>query len=355
MDRIAFPELSSIRRLLIVRRALQNCSESCRLPLQTIGATFAAMMGKIVLGTRGSDLARAQVRLVEKAIQSAWPELKIDTKIIVTKGDEPGGPPVGDLRQGRKGLFTAEIERALLTGDVDVAVHSAKDLPSETNPSVEIAAVLPRAPMDDMLVAKQLGGLGSLREGATIATGSVRRKHQLSWKRPDVKIVDLRGNVPTRLRKLAENDWDALVLARAGLERLGLSPAQNEVNFEGRQFFTEVLARESFLPAGGQGVIALQIRAGDEDMRAIVGSINDGETLLCLRAEREFLRLLQGDCNSPVGVLATIENGMMKMRAQVFESGLTAPREGKVEGGRDNGEHLAAQLLRQINGEQEQG
>jgi hydroxymethylbilane synthase len=156
------------------------------------------MMGKIVLGTRGSDLARGQARLVEKAIQSAWPELKIDTKIIVTKGDEPGGPPVGDLRQGRKGLFTAEIERALLAGDVDVAVHSAKDLPSETNPSVEIAAVLPRAPMDDMLVAKQPGGLASLREGATIATGSVRRKHQLSWKRPDLKVVDLRGNVPTR-------------------------------------------------------------------------------------------------------------------------------------------------------------
>jgi len=312
------------------------------------------MMGKIVLGTRGSDLARGQARLVEKAIQSAWPELKIDTKIIVTKGDEPGGPPVGDLRQGRKGLFTAEIERALLAGDVDVAVHSAKDLPSETNPSVEIAAVLPRAPMDDMLVAKQPGGLASLREGATIATGSVRRKHQLSWKRPDFKIVDLRGNVPTRLRKLAENDWDAIVLARAGLARLGLSPAQNEINFDGGQFFTEVLLREIFLPAGGQGIIALQIRSDDQSARETVDLFNDREALLCLRAEREFLRLMQGDCQSPVGVLATVENGIMKMRAQVFEPGSTAPREGKVEGSRDNGEHLAAQLLRQINGEEKQ-
>ena len=312
------------------------------------------MMGKIVLGTRGSDLARAQVRLVEKAIQSAWPELKIDTKIIVTKGDEPRRPPVGDLRQGRKGLFTAEIERALLAGDVDVAVHSAKDLPSETNPSVEIAAVLPRAPMDDMLVAKQPGGLASLREGAMIATGSVRRKHQLSWKRPDLKIVDLRGNVPTRLRKLAENDWDAIVLARAGLARLGLSPAQNEINFDGGQFFTEVLLREIFLPAGGQGIIALQIRSDDQSARETVDLFNDREALLCLRAEREFLRLMQGDCQSPVGVLATVENGTMKMRAQVFEPGSTAPREGKVEGSRDNGEHLAAQLLRQINGEEKQ-
>jgi hydroxymethylbilane synthase len=313
------------------------------------------MMGKIVLGTRGSDLARGQARLVEKAIQSAWPELKIDTKIIVTKGDEPGGPPVGDLRQGRKGLFTAEIERTLLAGGVDVAVHSAKDLPSETNPSVEIAAVLPRAPMDDMLVAKQPGGLASLREGATIATGSVRRKHQLSWKRPDLKVVDLRGNVPTRLRKLAENDWDAIVLARAGLERLGLSPAQNEINFDGRQFFTEILLSGTFLPAGGQGIIALQIRSDDQNAREIIDLVSDREALLCLRAERKFLRLMEGDCQSPVGVLATVENGIMKMRAQIFEPGSTGPREGKVEGSRDNGEHLAAQLLRQITGEEKQG
>lgn len=311
-------------------------------------------MIKIVIGTRGSELARAQARAVEAALREKCPDLTIETKIIRTSGDESRSQ-VRNLRHGRKGLFTAEIEKALLALDVDLAVHSAKDLPSELTADTEIAAVLRRAALDDVLVSKQPGGLVALQEGATIASGSVRRKHQLSWKRPDVKIVDLRGNVPTRLRKLAENHWDALVLARAGLERLGLSPAQNEINFEGRQFFTEVLARESFLPAGGQGVIALQIRAGDEDMRAIVDSVNDRETLLCLRAEREFLRLLQGDCNSPVGVLATIENGMMKMRAQVFESGLTAPREGKVEGRRDNGEHLAAQLLRQINGEQEQG
>ena len=311
-------------------------------------------MIKIVIGTRGSELARAQAGMVEKALREKWPDLTIETKIIRTSGDE-SHPQTGDVRQGRKGLFTAEIEQALLVRDVDVAVHSAKDLPSEKNPSAKIAAVLPRAALNDVLVAKQPGGLVLVREGATIATGSVRRKHQLSWKRPDVKIVDLRGNVPTRLRRLAENDWTAIILARAGLERLGLSPAQTEITFEGRQLFTEVFALESFLPAGGQGVIALQIRARDEDMRTIVDSVNDRQTLLCLRAEREFLRLLQGDCNSPVGVLATIENGMMKLRAQLFDQLSVTPREGRVEGGRDNGEHLAAQLLRQINGEQEQG
>src|SRR6266571_5362068 len=284
------------------------------------------MPNKIVIGTRGSELARAQARMVEEQLREKWPDLAIETKIIRTGGDE-SHPKTGDMRQGRKGLFTAELERALLSGDVDVAVHSAKDLPSETNPSAEIAAVLPRAPMGDMLIAKQPGGLTSLRKGATIATGSVRRKHQLSWKRPDLKVVDLRGNVPTRLRKLAESNWDAIVLARAGLERLDLSLARNEINFERGRFFVEILSRDIFLPAGGQGIIALQVRTDDKSSREIVNPINDRDTLLCLRAEREFLRLLQCDCQSPVGVLAEMENGKMKLHAQVFDAGATPPRE----------------------------
>jgi hydroxymethylbilane synthase len=250
-------------------------------------------------------------------------------------------------------LFTAEIERALLSGQVDVAVHSAKDLPSETNPGAEIAAVLPRAPTDDVLVSKHPGGLAALPDSATIATGSVRRKHQLSWKRPDLNIVDLRGNVPTRLRKLAENDWEGVVLAQAGLKRLGLLFDQNAINFGGRQLFTEILPREVFLSAGGQGIIAIEIRADDEKVRAIVDLVNDRQTLLCLRAERNFLRLLQGDCNSPVAVLARIDTGKMKLRAQVFENGSATPREGEVEGEFEDGERLAAQLLRQIDGEHE--
>jgi hydroxymethylbilane synthase len=309
-------------------------------------------MIKIVIGTRGSELARAQARLAEQALREQWPDLSIETKIVRTKGDESGSR-AGTSLHGRKGLFTAEIEKALLAGDVDLAVHSAKDLPSELTAGTEIVAVLPRAALDDVLVSKRRGDLVALREVATIATGSVRRRNQLAWKHPGLMIVDLRGNVPTRLRKLAENNWDAIVLARAGLERLALSPAQTEITFEGRQFFIEVLPRESFLPAGGQGVIALQIRAGDEDMRTIVDSVNDHETLLCLRAEREFLRLLHGDCNSPVGVLATIENGVMKLRAQVFDQLSVPPREGRVEGTRDDGEGLAGELLRKINGESE--
>jgi hydroxymethylbilane synthase len=306
------------------------------------------MAERIVLGTRGSELARAQAHLVEKAIQGARPDLKIETKIIATKGDKGGA---ADSRHGRKGLFTAEIERALLAGDVDVAVHSAKDLPSEISPGAEIAAVLPRAPTDDVLVSRHRGGLARLQEGATIATGSVRRKHQLLWNWPNLKIVDLRGNVPTRLRKLAANDWDAIVLASAGLERLGLSSTKSEINFEDRKFFLEVLPPEIFLSAGGQGILAMQIRADDERVRAIVGLVNDREALLCLGAEREFLRLLHGDCNSPVGVLATVKDGGMKLRGQLFDQSLGAPREAEVEGESEDGEALAAQLLRRINAE----
>jgi hydroxymethylbilane synthase len=303
------------------------------------------MTKKIILGTRGSELARAQARLVEKAIQGARPDTGIETRIIVTQGDK--GKRIERLA-GRKGLFTVEIERALLGQDIDIAVHSAKDLPSEMNPDAEIAAVLRRAPVDDVVISKHPGGFASLPQGAIVATGSVRRKRQLLWKRADLKVVDLRGNVPTRLRKLLENNWDAIVLARAGLERLSQSPAFDEISFNGGQFFVEILPRETFLPAGGQGIIAIQVRANDQTMKGIADLVNDRETLLCLRAEREFLRLLQGDCNCPVGVLATIENDKMKLRGQLFTDQTTEPCEAEVKGVHDQGERLASQLLKAL-------
>jgi hydroxymethylbilane synthase len=303
---------------------------------------MSAESRKLVLGTRGSELARAQTRLVEGAIRVAHPDVTIETKIVATKGDKVR---VVDPRAGRKGSFTAEIERALLARDVDIAVHSAKDLPSETGLGAEIVAALPRAPMDDVLVSKHPGGLSSLPRGGAVATGSVRRRHQLLWKRSDLDIIDVRGNVPTRLRKLGENEWDAIVLARAGLERLGLLDGRPEISFDGQRFFFEILPCEVFLPAGGQGIIVLQVRSDDQITKTIVDLVNDRGTLLCLQAEREFLRRLQGDCNCPVGVLANIEDGKMKMRAQVFVQGAVAPHQGEVEGEPDERERLAADLL----------
>jgi hydroxymethylbilane synthase len=302
---------------------------------------------KIVVGTRGSELALRQTGLVVDRLHARWADLRFEIKIITTRGDEEK-TAINDVRAGRKGLFTGAIERELVTEQIDLAVHSAKDLPSKLAPKTEIAAVLPRAVVDDVLVATTPCDLNSLAADGIVATGSVRRKHQLRWKRPDLEIVDLRGNVPTRLRKLATDRWHAIILARAGLERLGLNSSNGQINFEGNEFFTARLSREIFLPAGGQGVIATQIRSGDEQLREIVDAINDFDTRLSLRAEREFLRLLHADCNQPVGVLAVIDGVTMKIRGQIFDLGATAPREGLVEGPSEDAEKLAAQLLEQI-------
>ena len=305
---------------------------------------------KIVVGTRGSQLALTQTQLVVQGLQARWADLKFEVKVIKTRGDD-SKTAIPDVRAGRKGLFTGEIERALITDDVDLAVHSAKDLPSNLAPATEIAAVLPRAIVDDVLVATSPCDLNSLAADGIVATGSVRRKHQLRWKRPDLEIVDLRGNVPTRLRKLATDRWHAIILAHAGLDRLGLDPSRGRIQFEESEFFTALLPREVFIPAGGQGVIAMQIRSGDEQLREIVTEINDFDTRLALRAEREFLRLLNADCNQPVGVLAVADGSIMKIRGQIFPLGATTPREGFVQGPSEDAEKLAAQLLGKINAE----
>jgi len=306
---------------------------------------------QIVIGTRGSELAQAQARMVSDGLRARWADLAVETKIITTSGDE-NIRKIRDAVQpaGRKGLFTAEIERALLAGDVDLAVHSAKDLPSELTAATEIAAVLPRASVDDVLISIMPWDLHSLPANGIVATGSVRRKHQLRWKRPDLEIVDLRGNVMTRLRKLATGQWHAIILARAGLERLGLETKEKRVRFEESEFSIEVLPREFFLPAGGQGVIAMQVRSGDDRARMLVEPLNDFDTRLCLRAEREFLRLLDGDCNQPVGVLAIVDGTIMKMSGQVFDLEATAPHKGSIEGPSEDAEQLATRLLEQING-----
>jgi hydroxymethylbilane synthase len=296
--------------------------------------------GTIVLGSRGSDLALAQTRLVQQALRAAWPDLEVTTEIIRTSGDESvRTEAVADRKAGRKGMFTREIEKQLLVRRIDLAVHSAKDLPSERMEDLEICAALPRGQTGDVLITKKDFSLTSFPQGATIATGSVRRQHQLRWKRPDLKVVDLHGNVPTRLRKLDENeDWSGIVLARVGLERLGLRAKM------------ESLSEEDFVPAGGQGVIALQIRRNDERLRRLAHAISDESTLLCLRAEREFLCLLEGDCDSPVGVRATMTNEELRLQAQVFAEGTLAPQAGVVTGESAQPEELAAALMEKLYG-----
>jgi hydroxymethylbilane synthase len=286
-------------------------------------------VNKIVLGTRGSELARAQARLVEKALRSAWPDLAIETRVIKTSGDKSPNEKLSPSA-GKKGLFTREIEEALLRSEIDLGVHSAKDLPSDSPSGMEICAALPRANVEDVLVMKTGTTLDALLPKAKIATGSVRRKHQLLWKRADLHIVDVRGNVPTRLRKLMENDWNGIVLARAGLERLGYDLSEHSLHFEEQRLAIQYLHAPNFLPAGGQGVIALEVRQEDAVAGKYAAAINHLPTFSCLRAEREFLRLLQVDCNAPVGVFAAIDSGMMTLRVQVFSESANEPKTGEV-------------------------
>ena len=307
----------------------------------------------VVLGTRGSELARAQTLMVENVLRSVAPAVRIEIKIITTRGDEKseGSLESVDRSAGRKGLFTSEIESALLAGKIDVAVHSAKDLPSAAMAGLEIAAALPRPAVEDVLVTKVAATLCSLLPGATVATGSVRRQNQLRGLRTDLQVVELRGNVPTRLRKLKTNAWSGVILARAGLERLGFDCARGEFLFEGELLYATVLPTEVFLPAGGQGIIALQVRTEDREARALLEKLNHSETLLSLRAEREFLRLLQGDCGTPVGVLAQVQDRSMTIRAQIFDHDSATPRVAELTQSRagDTPEALAAELLERIN------
>ena len=294
---------------------------------------------RLILGTRGSDLALAQARLVENALRSARPDFDIETKIIRTSGDEraAGAAALIDLRAGRKGMFTREIERSLLGHEVDIAVHSAKDLPSEMTAGLVITAVLPRASAGDVLISKN----GTFAGRGRIGTSSVRRQQQVRRKWPNAEPVELRGNVPTRLRKLAEApELSAIVLARAGLERLALT-------FDWQ---IEDLALSEFVPAGGQGIIAIETRRDDLETAKMISMINHEPTLRCLRAEREFLRLLAADCNSPVGVLARIDSGLMKMNAQLFPPYVPDFCEAEISAAADDApEDVAARLMEKLN------
>jgi hydroxymethylbilane synthase len=285
----------------------------------------------IILGTRGSDLALAQVRMAEAALREKC-GVEVRVEIIRTGGDEG----VRTTADGRKGLFTAELERALVEKRIDVAVHSAKDLPSEMDPALAIAAVLARGPVEDVLISKR----PALSSFGTIATGSVRRQRQIGWLKKPREILDLRGNVPTRLRKFAKSDWDAIILARAGLDRLGFSAPEFEL--EGQKMFVEVLPVEQFVPAGGQGIIALQTRREDA---ASISAIDHRETHLCLSAEREFLRLLQGGCDLPVGVHARYRNGEIESLAQLFTEAV-GPKMAAARG--ENPEQVARRAFAQL-------
>lgn len=273
-----------------------------------------------IIGTRGSDLALVQAAAVERTLSLAFPELRLARKVIRTTGDRRTDVALAEVAKVEgtdKGIFTKELEEALRAGEIDIAVHSLKDVPTVIEAEFEIAGVLPRAPIRDVLVSKTAGGLEALPAGSIVGTSSVRRARQLEWLRPDLRVMDVRGNVPTRLKKLAEGQFDALLLAEAGLVRLGFRMSRPAVISGGTLEFTP-LKEDHFFPAAGQGAIGLEIRTGDEAARKLVAGIRDSLTFERIVAEREFLRLLEGGCSTPVGVFSSHEGQTLKMEARVF-------------------------------------
>lgn len=251
------------------------------------------MPDRLRLGTRASALARRQTELVVGGLRRAWPGLEVEVLPIVTEGDRRSSARLSEI--GGKGVFAKEIEEALGRGEIDLAVHSAKDLPSTLPAGLTLGAVLEREDPRDVLVTQAGWGLAELPLGATVATGSPRRQAQLLHWRPDLEIVDIRGNVDTRLRKLDEGYAQALVLARAGLVRLGLEPPG-----------ARPLEPEAMLPAPGQGTLAVEVRADDFDAQRLVGPLDHPSTRIELEAERGFLARLGGSCRLPAACLAVV-------------------------------------------------
>jgi len=307
------------------------------------------MLTHFILGTRGSALALAQAELTRKALAAAFPGLAVEQQVFVTRGDQKLDLSLLRTSEaGGKGLFTKELEAALLGGTIDVAVHSLKDLPGHNPEGLAVTAVLERAAVADVLIAKEARTFEALRHGAVIGTSSVRRARQLRWLRPDLVIEDWRGNVQTRLRKLGESDRAAgIILAQAGLERLGYDLAAGGLDFAPWRFHVASLGGH-LLPAIGQGAIALQSRADRAEVTAILEKIDHAGTHVAIRAERELQRLLAGDCGMPVGVRTTIRGDRLHMRAILFGAEVAPPKEAEAEGGSDAPEAVAAELFARL-------
>jgi hydroxymethylbilane synthase len=303
-------------------------------------------MKQVILGTRGSALALAQTELTKAAILGVDPRVDVRVEVFVTQGDKKLDLDLRSLPAGGKGLFTKELEDALLDRRIDVAVHSLKDLPGQMPEGMGIGAVLERAATADVLISKHPGGLEGLPQGATVGTSSVRRARQLEWLRPDLQIVEWRGNVQTRLRKLGEQEgYAGILLAQAGLDRLGFNPGSGRLEFEGWSFEVASLAGRMF-PAIGQGAIALQCLRTRQDVMDLLVRINHEPTWGAIRAERELQRLLAGDCTLPVGVRCSVQEGVWRMEAQLFVEGVKEPRFASAEGG--DPERVAAELARAL-------
>ena len=314
------------------------------------------MSNPLILGTRGSDLALTQARMTEAALKAQGIEVRIE--VIKTIGDKRPDLKLSEFSQGDnpvvdKGIFTKELEEALIRGEIDFAVHSLKDVPTELGDGFEICATLPRADIADVLLTTEQGLVDDLTllSESTIATSSVRRARQLVWMYPGVEVVDIRGNVPTRIRKLVENDgWAGILLARAGIERLGIyTPGEGSFEMDGTTVHAIELGVDSFLPAAGQGAVGMEIGRENSAAREALATINDAPTFTRVTAERAFLARLKAGCQTPVGAHTWFENGgeTLAMSVRVFdeEEPTAEPFVAQVSGPATDPDALADELM----------
>jgi hydroxymethylbilane synthase len=259
------------------------------------------------IGTRGSLLALWQAGYLRDRLIAAhaFSEGDVELSVITTTGDRIKDKPLGEF--GGKGLFTKEIDEALLSGGVDLAVHSMKDLPTVLPEGIVVAAVLPRADVRDAFISTKAPSLAELPPGAVVGTSSLRRAAQVKRMRPDLRVADLRGNVETRLRKIKEGVADATLLALAGLERLGLVAQA-----------TSILSTEEMLPAVAQGAIGIAARSDDERTLALLTPLNDARSATSVTCERAFLARLDGSCKTPIAGLAEIDDGVLRFRGLIL-------------------------------------
>ncbi|HEY4756849.1 MAG TPA: hydroxymethylbilane synthase [Ignavibacteriaceae bacterium] len=290
------------------------------------------MKTKIIIGSRGSKLALWQANFVKRELEKRNKNLRVEIKIIKTKGDKILGVALSKI--GDKSLFTKELEVALLNKEIDIAVHSLKDLQTIIPNGLKLAAVSKRHNVEDVLIARKKGTtIFSLKENAVVGTGSLRRKSQLLHLRPDIKIEELRGNVPSRIKTFLNSNWDAIILARAGVERLKLS-----------KFISSVISSDIMLPAVGQGALGIEIGENNKIVNEIVRSIHHEDTYIAVLAERALLRTLEGGCQVPIGAFAEIKSTGLYLDALVgsLDGKLTFRK--KVRGSKKYPEKLGIQL-----------
>ncbi|MFQ6020274.1 MAG: hydroxymethylbilane synthase [Dehalococcoidia bacterium] len=287
------------------------------------------------IGTRGSRLALRQTEIVLKALRRLHPGASFEVRPVRTAGDQQARASLSEI--GGRGVFVTELERELLRGDIDIAVHSLKDLPSEETAGLLIAAVCRREDARDALIAREGRKLAGLPAGASVGTGSPRRAAQVRAARPDLRLADIRGNVDTRIRKVQAGEVDAVVLAAAGLARLG---------WLGRA--SEVIPPEVMLPAVGQGALALQVRADDAGAIDLARAVDDAPTRQATAAERAFLRRLGGGCQAAIAAFAETDGEELRLRGLVAAAGEGGLLRGEVRGATAEAEDLGAALAESL-------